>query len=118
MKKVEKEIHHPNPDNASHQRRKHVLARKLRRYTSAIIKLKPKIIAAVKFLLFMEDYPKHRVAENLHPIHAVLTFFYCLLAPSLVFFATFTRFGLIGTILAETLLLVFTLEAFHIAFDR
>ena len=112
---VEEKTTHNDRNNGRSSHNKHVPTGKLRRHTSAIIVRLKNII---KFLMFQEDNPKHAVAVELKPIHVVLTFFYCLLAPSLVFFATFRQFGIIGVIIGEGLLWLGTLEIFHIMFDR
>lgn len=72
---------------------------------------------AIKFLLFEEDDPKHSVAINLNPIHCLLAFYLCFLAPAAIFIVTF-KYGIIATILAELGLVLGILEAMHIAFDR
>jgi len=65
----------------------------------------------VKFILFREDFPKHRVIENISPLHAIVVFYPCLFAGLLGFivlvYATFLGFmvyyATIGIVVLEIL---------------
>jgi len=76
-----------------------------------------KLIAATRFLLFREKNPKHRVAENLHPLHAVAVFYFLWIVPTVIF-NYFMRIGFIEMCIAECILVLCVLEAMHIIFDR
>ena len=76
-----------------------------------------KLKNALKFLLFMEEKPEHRVVYNLHPIHALLTFYFCIFAPSLVFL-WLMQMGFFVACTAEMLLVLTVLEVLHITYDR
>jgi len=71
----------------------------------------------VKFILFKEAFPKHRVIENISPLHAVLVFYVCLFIALLGFmvlaYATFLGFLAYYVIVA-----IATIEALHCLCDR
>jgi len=66
---------------------------------------------ALKFVMFKEDFPRHRVIENISPLHAITIFYLCLFAGLLGFivlaYATFLGFmvyyATIGIVVLEIL---------------
>lgn len=71
----------------------------------------------VKFVLFREDFPKHRVIENITPLHALLIFYLCLFTGLfgllVLAYATF-----IGFIVYYGTVAVATLEVLHYLCDK
>jgi len=71
----------------------------------------------IKFVLFREDFPKHRVIENITPLHAIGVFYICLFAGILGFmvlaYATF-----LGFIFYYAIVGVAMLEILHHLYDK
>jgi hypothetical protein len=109
-------VENKNPKSVANRRVRHLrchinaLSRMLERFHKSVLK-------CLSFLLFKEKEPKHRVAENLHPLHALATFYFCLFAPTLTFFWLMPM-GFLVLCAGETLLILAVLEAMHILFDR
>ena len=88
---------------------------KLNRVRHAIEKLRNS--NAVKFILFREDFPKHRVIENITPLYVIMVFYACLFAGFLGFmvlaYATF-----LGFIVYYATVSVAVLEILHHLYDK
>jgi hypothetical protein len=94
-----------------------VVADFLRKTKNDLKFLLRKLKNALKFLLFMEEEPEHRVVYDLQPIHALLTLYFCLLAPSLIFLWLMPM-GFLTMCAGEMLLVLAVLEVLHITYDR
>ncbi len=73
--------------------------------------------AALRFLLFIEYMPKHRVMDSINILFLSSLSVICFLA-GLVGFMVFGSYGLVGLTLYELVLLVGVLELLHCLFDR
>jgi hypothetical protein len=71
----------------------------------------------IKFLLFEEDNPKHQIVTTLRPIHVILTFYLCLIAPTTLF-QLLIPLGAVWLFMGETTFVLATLMALHVIFDR
>ena len=80
--------------------------------------LKKKLVNAVKFLLFREDYPKHRIWETFSWIH-LASILPAMIVSGIVFiYLSFLYYGVLGFIYAYIIASVLPLEIFHCIFDR
>jgi hypothetical protein len=70
----------------------------------------------IKFLLFMEDQPKHRVAEEISPALLMLLPNFLFIVGCISF--TTLQYGFHMVILAFASVLLGFLETFHCVFDR
>lgn len=75
-----------------------------------------RIEKTIKFLLFEEDNPKHQIVTTLRPIHAILAFYLCLIAPTTLFLLLIP-FGPVWLFMGETGFVLATLMALHVIFD-
>ena len=71
----------------------------------------------LRFLLFIEYMPKHRVMESINIVFLSSLSVICFLA-GLVGFMVFGSYGLVGLTLYEFVVLVGVLELLHCLFDR
>lgn len=81
------------------------------------IKQKLKSNSTVRFLLFQEESPKHRVMENLNILYLAFLGLACFLAGSLGF-TIWGHYTIIGFLLYYVGLLLALLETLHYMFDR
>jgi hypothetical protein len=115
-KRVEKNVEIKSAKSIAHRFSRNIccywnaLSRNLGRLHKPALKI-------LKFLLFREENPKHQVVRSLHPLHALGVFYFCLIVPSVVFFALMP-FGVILTYLGEIALVLGVLELMHILYDR
>jgi len=72
---------------------------------------------AVKFILFKEDKPKHRVFENLSPLHALAAFYLSLFLGAFGF-VVFVHTSIIGFVAYYVVVAIAVLEALHYLCDR
>jgi hypothetical protein len=72
---------------------------------------------AVRFILFMEDFPKHRIIEDINIGLVALLSIACL-AAGIGGFTLWGYFGLIGFVLYYVVLSLTLLETAHCLFDR
>ena len=73
-------------------------------------------IKLLKFLVFREEQPKHQVVKNLHPVHALLVFYFNLLVPSIVFFWLIPM-GFLVAFAGEVIVVLAVLETMHCLYD-
>jgi hypothetical protein len=71
----------------------------------------------LRFLLFIEYLPKHRVMDSINIVFLSSLSVICFLA-GLVGFMVFGSYGLVGLTLYEFAVLVSVLELLHCLFDR
>jgi hypothetical protein len=71
----------------------------------------------LRFLLFIEYVPKHRVMDSINIVFLSSLSVICFLA-GLVGFMVFGSYGLVGLTLYEFAVLVGVLELLHCLFDR
>jgi len=72
----------------------------------------------VKFLLFLEEKPKHRVKHSLGVLECVLTFYAVLFLGMIGGFLSVGAYGLVGFFVYYLLVAVGLLEICHVALDR
>ncbi|MBX5328543.1 MAG: hypothetical protein QHH18_02930 [Candidatus Bathyarchaeota archaeon] len=73
--------------------------------------------SALRFILLIEDFPKHRVVEKISPLHAVVVFYLCLFTGLLGFFVfAYTTF--LGFIAYYVTVGVAVLEILHYMYDK
>ena len=71
----------------------------------------------VKFVLFREDFPKHRVIEKITPWHAILVFYVSLFV-GLLGFMVLAYASFVGFVAYYVAVAIGTLEAMHWLCDR
>jgi len=71
----------------------------------------------LRFLLFIEYMPKHRVMESINTVFLSSLSVICFLA-GLIGFMVFGSYGLVGLTLYEFVVLVGVLELLHCLFDK
>lgn len=71
----------------------------------------------VKFILFKEDFPKHRIIENLSPLHAIIAFYLSLFIGSFGCIVL-AHANFLGFIAYYVIVAVMMLEVLHYLCDR
>ncbi|MEM3458504.1 MAG: hypothetical protein QXN36_02615 [Candidatus Bathyarchaeia archaeon] len=73
--------------------------------------------STLRFMLFREDFPKHRVVERISPLHAIVVFYVCLFAGLLGLFV-FAYATFLGFIAYYVTVGVAALEILHCMYDK
>jgi hypothetical protein len=71
----------------------------------------------LRFLLFIENIPRHRVMNNINIVFLSSLSIICFLA-GMIGFIIFGSYGLVGLVLYEFVVLISVLELLHCLFDR
>jgi hypothetical protein len=72
---------------------------------------------ALRFLFFKEDMPKHRVMQNLNPVFLAFLSVGCFIAGT-AGFEILAKYGFIGFVFYDFMVLIVILESLHCVFDR
>lgn len=90
-----------------------------RKPISFLLKTKKRLVRSerLRFLLFMEEVPKHKVMQNINPLLLAFLGVGCFLA-GITGFTVLGNYGFVGFIFYYFAFIVGVLEVLHCVFDR